>query len=164
MLHSFPAWFAGVTFAAIGIGALVPAAIMSIAAANLFTRNIYREFLKPNCTPHEEAQMARLVSLIVKAGALVFIVLMDRSFAIQLQLLGGVWIIQTLPAVFISLYTRWLDHRALLLGWTAGIGFGTWVAWTNGFKNANYGLTIFGYTIPGYAALYGVILNIAVAI
>jgi hypothetical protein len=43
MLHSFPAWFAGVTFAAIGIGALVPAAIMSIAAANLFTRNVYRE-------------------------------------------------------------------------------------------------------------------------
>jgi hypothetical protein len=36
----FPDWFAGVAFAAIGIGALVPAPIMSIAAANLFTRNI----------------------------------------------------------------------------------------------------------------------------
>jgi solute:Na+ symporter, SSS family len=42
MLHSFPAWFAGLAFAAIGIGALVPAAIMSIAAANLFTRNVRR--------------------------------------------------------------------------------------------------------------------------
>ena len=41
----FPKWFAGVCFAAIAIGALVPAAIMSIAAANLFTRNVYREFL-----------------------------------------------------------------------------------------------------------------------
>ncbi|MBR7678309.1 sodium:solute symporter, partial [Streptomyces daliensis] len=39
----FPDWFAGVAFAAIGIGALVPAAIMSIAAANLFTRNIYKD-------------------------------------------------------------------------------------------------------------------------
>src|SRR5215213_6939079 len=38
----FPDWFAGIAFAAIGIGALVPAAIMSIAAANLFTRNVYR--------------------------------------------------------------------------------------------------------------------------
>jgi SSS family solute:Na+ symporter len=36
----FPSWFAGVAFAAIAIGALVPAAIMSIAAANLFTRNV----------------------------------------------------------------------------------------------------------------------------
>ena len=42
----FPSWFAGVAFAAIGIGALVPAAIMSIAAANLFTRNIYKDFLR----------------------------------------------------------------------------------------------------------------------
>ena len=44
---SFPSWFAGVAFAAVAIGALVPAAIMSIAAANLFTRNIYREWLRP---------------------------------------------------------------------------------------------------------------------
>lgn len=29
----FPSWFAGITFAAIAVGALVPAAIMSIAAA-----------------------------------------------------------------------------------------------------------------------------------
>src|SRR3954470_13795869 len=42
----FPDWFAGVAFAAIGIGALVPAAIMSIAAANLFTRNIYKEYMR----------------------------------------------------------------------------------------------------------------------
>ncbi len=51
ILHAFPAWFVGVAFAAIGIGALVPAAIMSIAASNLFTRNIYREFIRPDCTP-----------------------------------------------------------------------------------------------------------------
>src|SRR5262249_18327243 len=42
-LYSFPDWFAGIALAAIGIGALVPAAIMSIATANLFSRNIYRE-------------------------------------------------------------------------------------------------------------------------
>ena len=40
----FPSWFAGVAFAAVAIGALVPAAIMSIAAANTFTRNIYRDW------------------------------------------------------------------------------------------------------------------------
>src|ERR1700686_1650622 len=36
-LHAFPSWFVGIAFAAIGIGTLVPAAIMSIAAANLYT-------------------------------------------------------------------------------------------------------------------------------
>ena len=38
----FPSWFAGFAFAAIGIGALVPAAVMSIGAANLFTRNFWK--------------------------------------------------------------------------------------------------------------------------
>ena len=104
-LHSFPAWFAGVAFAAIGIGALVPAAIMSIAAANLFTRNVYREFLHADATDQQEAQMAKWVSLIVKFGALIFIVFVPLQYAIQLQLLGGIWIIQTLPAVLIGLHT-----------------------------------------------------------
>ncbi len=73
LLHSFPAWFVGIAFAAIGIGALVPAAIMSIAAANLYTRNIHREFINKNPTDKQEARIAKLVSLIVKVGALVFI-------------------------------------------------------------------------------------------
>ena len=47
ILHAFPDWFAGVAFAAIGIGALVPAAIMSIAAANQVTRHIYQPFIRP---------------------------------------------------------------------------------------------------------------------
>ena len=89
-LHNFPSWFAGVAFAAIGIGALVPAAIMSIAAANLFTRNVYREFFHPRATDKQEAQMAKWVSLIVKFGALSFIVFVPLQYAIQLQLLGGI--------------------------------------------------------------------------
>ena len=43
----FPPWFAGFSFAAIAIGALTPAAIMSIAGSNLFTRNIYKEYFRP---------------------------------------------------------------------------------------------------------------------
>src|SRR5262249_12071203 len=111
-LHTFPSWFVGIAFAAIGIGALVPAAIMSIAAANLYTRNIHREFINANPSDREEAQMAKWVSLIVKFGALVFIIFLPTSYAIQLQLLGGVWIIQTLPAVLIGIYTRWFNDWA----------------------------------------------------
>ena len=109
LLHSFPAWFVGVAFAAIGIGALVPAAIMSIAAANLYTRNIHREFINRNPTDKQEAQIAKWVSLIVKLGALVFILFVPTQYAIQLQLLGGIWIIQTLPAVMLGAYTRWFN-------------------------------------------------------
>ena len=162
VLHAFPAWFVGVAFAAIGIGALVPAAIMSIAAANLFTRNIYREFVRPNCSPAEESQMAKWVSLVVKAGALLFIIAIDQQYAIQMQLLGGIWIIQTLPSVLLSLYTRWFNSWALLLGWAVGTGVGTAVAASVGFK-PTWPLSVFGYGIPGYTALYTLILNVAVA-
>jgi solute:Na+ symporter, SSS family len=162
ILHSFPSWFVGVAFAAIGIGALVPAAIMSIAAANLFTRNIYKEFFHGNATDREESQMAKWVSLIVKLCALAFILLLDTQYAIQLQLLGGIWIIQTLPAIIIGLYTRWFNEWALLIGWAVGTVAGTWMAASVKF-GAMYPLTIGGWTFTVYIALSTLVLNLIVA-
>lgn len=162
-LHSFPSWFVGIAFAAIGIGALVPAAIMSIASANLYTRNIYREFINKNPTDKQEAQMAKWVSLIVKLGALVFIIFAPTQYAIQLQLLGGIWIIQTLPTVMLGAYTRWFNDWALLLGWAAGIIAGTTMAVAMNLT-PTYSLVLAGYALPGYTALYTVILNLVLAI
>ncbi|OIK27731.1 monocarboxylate uptake permease MctP [Streptomyces malaysiense] len=125
----FPDWFTGVAFAAIGIGALVPAAIMSIAAANLFTRNIYKDFIKPDATPKQEAQVSKLVSLLVKVGALVFVLGMDKTVAINFQLLGGIWILQTFPALVGGLFTRWFHRWALLAGWAVGMVYGTLAAY-----------------------------------
>jgi len=120
----FPSWFAGLAFAAIGIGALVPAAIMSIAAANLWTRNIYKAYLRRDASPRQEARQARIASLVVKLGAVLFIVAIDPQFSIDLQLIGGVLILQTLPAVALSLYTRWLHACALIAGWAVGLVWG----------------------------------------
>jgi SSS family solute:Na+ symporter len=123
----FPHWFAGVAFAAVAIGALVPAAIMSIAAANLFTRNIYKEYIKRDSTPAQEAAVSKIASLVVKIGAVLVILLISPQFSIDLQLIGGVIILQTLPAVGIALYTRWLHRWGLVAGWVAGMGLGTWM-------------------------------------
>jgi len=122
---AFPSWFAGVAFAAIAIGALVPAAIMSIAAANTFTRNIYREWFRPDATPQQEAKVSKLASLVVKAFALVFVLVLDKQNAINFQLLGGIWILQTFPSIVFGLYTRWFHRWALLAGWAVGITYGT---------------------------------------
>ncbi|WP_426412593.1 monocarboxylate uptake permease MctP [Bradyrhizobium ganzhouense] len=162
-LHSFPSWFVGIAFAAIGIGALVPAAIMSIAAANLYTRNIHREFINSEPTDKQESQMAKWVSLIVKFGALAFIVFIPSKYAIYLQLLGGIWIIQTLPSVMLGVYTRWFNDWALLIGWAAGITAGTAM-----FVAANltptYTLAVGSFTFPGYAALYAVVINLVLTV
>ena len=160
-IHSFPSWFVGIAFAAIGIGALVPAAIMSIAAANLYTRNIHREFINRNPTDRQESQIAKWVSLIVKFGALIFIVFVPTQFAIYLQLLGGILIIQTLPPVMLGVYTRWFNDWALLIGWAVGMATGT--AMFVAVNSPNFPLAIAGFTFPGYAAIYSVVLNLAVA-
>ena len=66
----------------------------------------------------------------VKAGALVFIIFVPVPYAIQFQLLGGILMIQAVPAVMIGLYTRALNGWALLLGWAMGTGLGCWMAFS----------------------------------
>ncbi|WP_017933410.1 monocarboxylate uptake permease MctP [Nocardioides sp. Iso805N] len=166
--NQFPAWFAGVAYAAIVIGALVPAAIMSIAAANLFTRNIYKAYLKPAASPTEEAKVAKLVSLVVKFGALLFVLAMDKSFAINLQLLGGVWILQTFPAIVAGLYTRWFHRWALLLAWAVAMAYGTITAYrTASPTQRHFGGSVanFPFTNTGvYIALTAFVINVVVAV
>src|SRR6201746_394515 len=118
ILAVFPSWFAGVAFAAIAVGALVPSAIMSIACANIVSRTIYRGFLRPNATSAQESKVAKISSLLVKAGALVFIVFVPVPYALQFQLLGGLWMIQVLPSVILGLYLRMLN------GWGVAVGRG----------------------------------------
>ena len=156
----FPGWFAGFAFAAIAIGALAPAAIMSIAAANLFTRNIYREYFRPTCSEREESTTARTASLVVKVGALAFILLVPTTYAINLQLLSNIWILQTLPAVFLGLYTNWFHRRALLVGLLGGLITGTWMVIALGFQSAVYPLSFGGVTIPIHAAIYALVVNL----
>jgi SSS family solute:Na+ symporter len=172
--QQFPAWFAGVAFAAIGIGALVPAAIMSIAAANLFTRNIYKEYLRRDATHAQEAQVSKIASLVVKVGAVAFILFLDPQFSIDLQLIGGVVILQTGPSVAVGLYTRWLHRGALIAGWAAGMGLGMWMLYqipNAATKRAHFGgsafpLSEFGLDSPKtiYVGFVAVAANILVAV
>src|SRR5579863_9464334 len=130
VLWAFPDWFAGFCFAAIALGALVPAAVMSIGAANTFTRNVWKPFVNPQMSPREESTLAKLASLAVKIGALAVIFFMPTRFALDLQLLGGVWMVQIFPAIIFGLYTRWFSGWALVIGWAAGMIVGTSLAWT----------------------------------
>jgi len=177
----FSDWFAGVAYAAIGIGALVPAAIMSIAAANLWTRNIYKEYLHRSGTPGQEARQAKLASLVVKFGAVAFVLFVDPQFSIDLQLIGGVIILQTLPAVAIALYTRWLHRWALVAGWVVGMGYGLYLLYlipNPAAGKAHFGgsaltldtLTVFGWhpfagsTVQIYVGFVALVVNLVIAV
>jgi SSS family solute:Na+ symporter len=170
----FPDWFTGVAFAAVGIGALVPAAIMSIAAANLFTRNIYREYIKPDATNAQEATVSKISSLVVKVGAVLFILLIDPQFSIDLQLIGGVIILQTLPSVGLGLYTRWFHKAGLVAGWIGGMGTGLLLLYNipnPAINHAHFGGSAFPLAKLGldtkitlYAGFLALVVNLVVAV
>lgn len=164
ILKTLPAWFAGFAFGAIAIGALVPAAIMSIAAANLFTRNIYREYFNRQASDKRESQVAKFVSLIVKLGAVIFVVAIPLQYSIYLQTLGGIWVLQTMPAIMFGLYTRWFHRWALLSGWLVGMVIGTAMAAAEHFKTSVYPLHLGSSIIPAYAAVWAVLANIIVTV
>jgi SSS family solute:Na+ symporter len=159
----FPSWFSGFAFAAIAIGALVPAAVMSIGAANLFTRNFWKAYVNPAVTPAGEAKVAKMTSLLVKVGALVFILFLPTQFALDLQLLGGVWILQTFPAVVFGLFFGWFRGPALLIGWAVGLASGSYIAFSDGIKPVH--TFIVGDTkFALYTGLIALAINIVVAI
>jgi solute:Na+ symporter, SSS family len=158
----FPSWFAGFAFSAIAIGALVPAAVMSIGAANLFTRNIWKSYVNPDISHAGEASVAKISSLVVKVGALAFTIFLPTQYALDLQLLGGLWILQTFPALVFGLFTRWFRAEGLLLGWAAGIAWGSWTAWSNGLKPLAT-ISFDGVNYVFYVGLGALILNVAVA-
>ncbi|WP_328992103.1 sodium:solute symporter [Kribbella sp. NBC_01245] len=165
----FPSWFAGVAFAAIAVGALVPAAIMSIAAANLFTRNIYKEYFKKDASPAQEAKVSKLASLLVKFGALIFVLGMDKTISLNLQLLGGIWILQTFPAIVGGLYSRWFHKWALLAGWAVAMTYGTITAYNvvNPTSGKHFGGSL--TTVPftertAYIGLIAFVINLIVVV
>ena len=131
---SFPPWFTGFAFAAIVLGALVPASIMSIGASNLFTRNIWRPYVNDHLTDAQESRIAKNVSLLVKFGALLAVLYLPTQFAIDLQLLGGIWMLQIFPAVICGLFGRWFRPSALLAGWAAGMLLGSVLSYVEGLK------------------------------
>lgn len=162
-LKMFPEWFAGFCLGAVAIGALVPASIMSIAASNLFTRNLYGEFARTKASPGQESQMAKIVSLAVKFGALVFVLYLPAPYAIEMQLLGGIWMTQLFPSVVVGAFTRWMNPWALLAGWIAGMSAGTFMAVSLSLKSSVYPLHVFGETYSMYAAVPALLLNLAIS-
>ncbi len=185
----FPPWFAGFGLAAIAIGALVPASVMSIAAGSLFGRNVYgeiaagararREQRRGVAVPARSAgevasgsgpavdkqtRYSKYASFSMKFLAVGFILAVPATFVINFQLAGGVWILQTLPAVFLATLVPWLDWRAVLAGWAAGMAWGTYLLAAGRFATSTTTLSVFGWHTGLYIGIPTVILNLAVAL
>ena len=153
----FPGWFAGFAFAAIAVGALVPAAVMAVGAANLVTRNLLPRSTSQGTRP------AQLTALAVKLAALGCILLSNPQFAIDLQLLGSIWVLQTLPALVLGLLRLRLNATGLLSGWAVGMAAGSALVLADGLKPI-HPLHLGGWGTSVSTGLLALALNIAVAL
>lgn len=162
ILYTLPGWFSGIALLGIFVGGLVPAAIMAMAQANLLTRNIIKEF-KPNITGRSEIRITKISSTVFKFIALGFVFLVPATYAISLQLLGGILIAQILPSVLFGLYVKSLKKTPLIIGLLAGIGSGIYmVESANNFGALT--TSLFGTTFgPVYIAVISLAINLAIA-
>ncbi|MFI9024654.1 sodium:solute symporter [Streptomyces sp. NPDC053560] len=158
-----PHWPAGLLLGVLAVAALVPAAVISIGMATLVARNIYSEFFNPTATPKHEVRAARFAAAVLTAGALAFALSLPPQDAVNLHLLGGVWIVQTVPAVGLAPFTRWFHHRALLVGWAVGMAVGTGMTVRGGFASVTY-VGIGPVGLPVYVAVTALVVNLLVAV
>ena len=100
------------------------------------------------------------------------IFLVPTQFALDLQLLGGVYMVQIFPAMIFGLFTRWFSGSALLIGWAVGMFAGTALSWTSKawvpihplkWDIPGIGALDSGLGFSAYNGLTAVLLNIAVA-
>ncbi|GBR01882.1 sodium:solute symporter family protein [Acetobacter oeni] len=153
-LKLFPDWFAGFAFAAIAIGALVPAAVMAIGAANLLTHNV----LPKRC---DTVTGSRVAAFVVKLGALLCVLFLNAQFAIDLQLLGSVIILQTFPALVLGLFRISYSVIGMTAGWAAGMVTGLGICWMDGLRPVHT-LTFSGYSELVSTGLIALAVNITV--
>ncbi len=160
--YSMPPWFAGLAFLGIFIGGLVPASIMAMSQANLLVRNVLKEFV-PGMKAETETKLAKVFSAVFKFVALGFVFIVPLTYAIQLQLLGGILILQTIAPVFMGLFVKRMNKYAMIAGWALGISTGVYlVEYVNHFQKL---VTSFYKSPYGllYIGLLSVAVNVAVA-
>ena len=169
MINVLPGWLAGIALLGVFVGGLVPAAIMAIAQANLLSRNIIKEF-KPSLTEKGEVRIAKWASAAFKFIALGFVFITPLTYSVQLQLLGGVIIIQLLPSLFLGLYTTWFKKEGLIVGLLAGLASGIYMALAaNKYGTSAYsGLSTSLYSLYTnfpvlYIAVIALALNLVIA-
>ena len=164
-----PPWFAGIAFLGIFIGGLVPASIMAISQANLLTRNVVKVAV-PSLDPKTEARLSKYFSVMFKFIALAFIFVISPTYSLELQLVGGIIILQTLPAIFIGMYSNWLNKWGVGIGWLVGMITGVYMTYYANFVANSFPsleTTFFEFSTPFgflYIGLIALLLNLVIAV
>jgi solute:Na+ symporter, SSS family len=118
--QSYPSWFLGVIGAAGALTAMVPAAVLILAAATLFAKNFYREMISPKMTDDQVASFAKKLVIVIISIALYFAIFSSTTL-VNLLLLGYAGVTQFLPGVVFGLYWKRITLPGVFVGMVCGI-------------------------------------------
>jgi Na+/proline symporter len=154
----FPSSFVAIAFAGIVIGSMVPAGLQSLGAANLITRNIYLDFINRRANERQQVFWGRVAVFIMIVASLIFALVPAASGLIfYLLTFSYAWLLQTLPAIILSMYWYDLDKYSVAAGWAVGTGLVTY-----GLATVKFSSSLLPWFYNMYVGLLGLIVNLAV--
>jgi SSS family solute:Na+ symporter len=154
----FPSTFVAIAFAGIVIGSMIPAGLQSLGAANLITRNIYLDFINRRASERQQVFWGRVAVFIMIVASLIFALVPAASGLIFFLLtFSYAWLLQTLPAIILSMYWYDLDKYSVAAGWAVGTGLVTY-----GLATVKFASSLLPWFYNMYVGLLGLIVNLAV--
>jgi SSS family solute:Na+ symporter len=117
---TFPPWLLGVVGGAGALTAMVPAAMLLLVAATLFSKNFIRPVFAPAMTDDQVAKLAKVMVVVISAVALYFAIYSSPTL-VQLLLLGYAGVTQFLPGVLFGLYWRRMNLAGVFTGLIVGV-------------------------------------------
>jgi SSS family solute:Na+ symporter len=117
---TYPAWFLGVVGGAGAVTAMVPAAILTLTTATLFTKNVYRPLIAPGMTDNQVASLAKALVLVISAITLYFAIYSSTTL-VNLLLIGYSGVTQFFPGVVYGLYWRRVSLAGVFTGMVVGV-------------------------------------------
>lgn len=138
---SFPAWFLGIVGGAGALTAMVPAAILTLTAATLFAKNLFRPLVARQMNDDQVSKLARVMVLVLSLTG-VYLAIYSSTTIVSLLLLGYAGVTQFFPGVVLGLYWEGVTARGVFAGMVAGIAIAAilfltkrdpWFGWSAGF-------------------------------
>jgi SSS family solute:Na+ symporter len=117
---TFPPWFLGVVGGAGALTAMVPSAILTLTAATLFAKNLYRPLCAREMNEAQVARLARRTAIVLMAVALLF-ALKSSSTIVTLLLLGYAGVTQFFPGIVLGLFWGRANRDGVFWGLVVGI-------------------------------------------
>jgi solute:Na+ symporter, SSS family len=141
---TFPAWFLGAVGGAGALTAMVAAAIQLLAGATLYAKNLFRPILAPGMSDQQVAELARIMVLVLTAGAL-FLAIFSSVSLVSLYLIGTAGVAQLFPGVVLGLFSRRVTTAGVFAGILTGVSLTSVLMLTG--RDPYHGLN------PGFIAL-----------